>query len=212
MDRFGEANTLEALGDLDRQEDRLSKARRNYGEALPIFREIRSRLGEANTLQGLALTDSAEGLNDAAVTGFQAAREMHEEIGSLLGARADSGYLGRHHMRNDAPREALQAFNVSIEILPFVGDPVGYRLSLTGLFDAFAQLNDVVGILACLRLLAVCGAESGERFENLMNAIKEQNPDTDYAALEEALDSDPEAVRRDAVRRALEEPNEANAS
>ena len=61
-----------------------------------------------------------------------------------------------------------------------------------------------------MRLLSVYGAESEERFENLMNSIKEQNPDTDYAPLEEALATDPESVRRDAVRRVLEGSEEVD--
>ena len=210
QNRVGEANTLQALGDLDMREDRLREARANYGEALPIYREILDRLGEAYTLQSLANLDSRTGSFEVAIARFTAAQELHQEVGDRLGLRADWGYLGRHHLRNDAPLDALYASNVSIGTLPYEGDPVGYGISLGGQLDAFAILKDDIGILACLRLLSVYGAESGERFENLMNAIKEQNPDTDYAPLEEALADDPESVRRESVRRVLEGSEEVD--
>jgi tetratricopeptide (TPR) repeat protein len=47
--QLGEANTLQALGDLHIRNDKLSDAEKNYTEALKLFRTIDSKLGEANT-------------------------------------------------------------------------------------------------------------------------------------------------------------------
>ena len=96
-------------------------------------------------------------MSEVAIARFTAAQELHQDVGARAGLRADWSYLYLHYMRNDAPREALYAFNVSIEILPYEGDPVGYGISLRGQSDAFAKLNDVIGMLACLRLLTVYG-------------------------------------------------------
>ncbi|MDX1994019.1 MAG: NB-ARC domain-containing protein [bacterium] len=46
----GEANTLQALGDLSVRLDELDAAKGYYDAALPLFRTIGDRLGEANTL------------------------------------------------------------------------------------------------------------------------------------------------------------------
>ena len=198
-----QANTLQALGDLEMREARLGQARSRYEEALPIYRDIQARMGEANTVQASALIDSMEGKNDEAVEGFHQALEIHEEIMDGLGVRADLGYLGRHYLRNDRPVEALQAFEASLNALPRAGDPLGYGMSLRGQLEAFAKLENVVGILACLRLLADIGEGLEEPFANLLSAIKEQSADTDFTDLENALATDADSVRRAAVQQVI---------
>ena len=181
----------------------MGQARSRYEEALPIYRDIQARMGEANTVQASALIDSMEGKNDEAVEGFHQALEIHEEIMDGLGVRADLGYLGRHYLRNDRPVEALQAFEASLNALPRAGDPLGYGMSLRGQLEAFAKLENVVGILACLRLLADIGEGLEEPFANLLSAIKEQSADTDFTDLENALATDADSVRRAAVQQVI---------
>ena len=191
QDRLGEANTLKALGDLDRREARLADARTHYDEALPIFRAVQARLGEANTLQALALTTSLEGSDEHAVRGFQAALDIHRAITEWLGVRADWGYLGRHHLRNGRPKEALATFQSSLESLPWEADRLGYHLSLRGQLQAFQELKNDVGILACLRLLTDLAGELEEPYSNLLASIKQQQPDIDHTPLEKALAARP---------------------
>ncbi len=49
----GQANTLKALGDLERMEDNYPLARERYTAALSLFEAIPARLGQANTLTSL---------------------------------------------------------------------------------------------------------------------------------------------------------------
>ncbi|MGH8933828.1 MAG: tetratricopeptide repeat protein, partial [Egibacteraceae bacterium] len=51
--RLGEANAIQALGDVALQQDRYDEASERYEQALPIYRQIGARLGEANAIQAL---------------------------------------------------------------------------------------------------------------------------------------------------------------
>jgi hypothetical protein len=73
-DRLGEANTIQALGDVARLQDRYDEATERYQQALPIYRQIGARLGEANTLVSRARLAIASGER------AQAASEMAEAI------------------------------------------------------------------------------------------------------------------------------------
>ena len=49
-DRLGEANVLQAMGDVQRLSGEHESALKNYDDALPLFHLIGSKLGEANVL------------------------------------------------------------------------------------------------------------------------------------------------------------------
>ena len=40
---------------------------------------------------------------------------LHSEIGAWLGVRSDWGYLGRNDLRNGRPKEALSAYESSLD-------------------------------------------------------------------------------------------------
>ena len=202
--RLGEANTLMVLGDLEERQDRFAEARGRNEEALALFREIEDRLGEANTRQVLAIVDSMEKNVERAEQGFGECLQLREQMEDRLGIRADLGYLGVHHMRHGQPHRAALAFHASLEVLPRDGDPVGYAISLRGNLDAFAELGDVMGVLACLRLLADIGERPEEQYVNLLESVKAQLPENDFTALQTALTDDADSVRRSAVQRLRE--------
>ena len=84
-DRLGEANTLKAIGDVQRFKDNYKEALDSYQKALKLFREVGDRLGEANTLQaiGFMLLDSGDsktGLNILNV-----ALSLYISIGNKVG-------------------------------------------------------------------------------------------------------------------------------
>ena len=89
-------------------------------------------------------------------------------------------------------------------MLPLEGDPFGYNLSLEDQRNSFVALKDVVGLLACLRIQADIDEGLEQRYTGVLASVKEQSPGVDLSALEAALADDPDAVRREAVRRLLE--------
>jgi tetratricopeptide (TPR) repeat protein len=205
-----QAHALKALGDLDLREARLEQARENYLKVLPIFTDIQENIGLANTLKALGNLASIQGETGRAVDMLQRSLDIDTEIQNMLGVRADHGYLGQHFMRNDQPREAALAFEASLQALSKQADPIGYKIAFQGQLDAFAKLNDIIGILACLKVLADMDEGLEERYTGLLNSIKEQNPD--LSELEAALNEDADEVRRQAVARLADDSEESSSS
>jgi len=81
----GQANTLQALGDLDRMEDDYPNARAHYLAALPLFQAIPSRLGQANTLKALGDLDLREADYPNARQNYQAALVWYLKIPDRIG-------------------------------------------------------------------------------------------------------------------------------
>ena len=84
-DRLGEANTLQAIGDVLQFLNRSTKALERYEATLALYREIGDRLGEANTLQ--AIGDVLQFLNRSteALERYEATLALYREIGDRLG-------------------------------------------------------------------------------------------------------------------------------
>jgi tetratricopeptide (TPR) repeat protein len=79
-DQEGEANTLQALGDLALRTDDLAGAEQNYQAALTAFRDIGDRLGEANTLRGFGNLHLARNESDKAWQYLTQALEIHQSM------------------------------------------------------------------------------------------------------------------------------------
>ena len=77
----GEANTLQALGELEVREAQYGAARERYEAALGLFRAIPDRLGEANTLKALGTLDQVESDLEGAGQNFAAAGELYAAMG-----------------------------------------------------------------------------------------------------------------------------------
>nr|WP_318657993.1 tetratricopeptide repeat protein [Pseudanabaena sp. ABRG5-3] len=76
---MGEANTLQAIGDVLQFLDRRTEALERYEAALAFYREIGDRLGEANTLQAIAILEEDPVIGLAS---SQAALQLYIEIGT----------------------------------------------------------------------------------------------------------------------------------
>ncbi|MCF7918850.1 MAG: tetratricopeptide repeat protein, partial [Candidatus Cloacimonetes bacterium] len=112
----GEANTLQALGDLHIRNSNLKDAENNYKAALNIFQTIDSKLGEANTLKALGdLHIRNDNLKDAE-NNYKAALNIFQTIDEKLGEANTLRALGDLHIRNDNLKDAennyLEALNI----------------------------------------------------------------------------------------------------
>ncbi len=106
-DRLGEANTLQAQGDVLQFLKRSGEALENYEQALGIYRQVGARLGEANTLkaQGRAQADPQQG-----VAYLQQAQSLYEQIGDFYSQGVNLYYLGLLYAQLQQANEALSAF------------------------------------------------------------------------------------------------------
>jgi tetratricopeptide (TPR) repeat protein len=83
--RYVEANTIKALGDVELQLANYETARARYEEARPIYEGIGARLGAANTIQALGDVELQLANYETARARYEEARPIYEGIGDRPG-------------------------------------------------------------------------------------------------------------------------------
>ncbi|MCP4348145.1 MAG: tetratricopeptide repeat protein [Desulfobacterales bacterium] len=139
----GEANTLQALGDLMMRVDDLESARQSYEKALPIFQEIKDRLGEANTLR--AMGDLMMRVDDleSARQSYEKALPIYQEIKSRLGEANTLRALGDLMMRVSDLESARQSYEKALPIFQEIKDRLGEANTLKALGDLMMRVDDL---------------------------------------------------------------------
>jgi tetratricopeptide (TPR) repeat protein len=137
----GEANTLQALGDLDLREARYGAARANYEAALSAFRAIPDRLGEANTLQALGDLDLREARYGAARANYEAALSAFRAIPARLGEANTLQGLGNLLQAEEDWEQALTHFKEAIHIFRSIGDRYSYGAVCTDMQPTLLALQ-----------------------------------------------------------------------
>ena len=84
-DRHGEANTLQAIGDVLQFKKRTDEALESYQQAIDIYRTVGDRLGEANTLQAIGDVLQFKKRTDEALDSYQQAIDIYRTVGASLG-------------------------------------------------------------------------------------------------------------------------------
>jgi tetratricopeptide (TPR) repeat protein len=84
-DRLGEANTLQAIGDVLQFLDQRQAALERYETAIEIYRQVGARLGEANTLQAIGDVLQFLDQRQAALERYETAIEIYRQVGARLG-------------------------------------------------------------------------------------------------------------------------------
>jgi tetratricopeptide (TPR) repeat protein len=143
QDKWGEANTLKALGDLAMRTDDLKEAKDRYEKALAIQQEIDAKLGEANTLK--ALGDLAMRTDDLkeAKDRYEKALAIHQEIDAKLGEANTLQALGDLAMRTDDLKEAKDRYEKALAIQQEIDAKLGEANTLQRLGQWFAVTDDL---------------------------------------------------------------------
>ncbi|HEY4689041.1 MAG TPA: tetratricopeptide repeat protein, partial [Anaerolineae bacterium] len=84
-DQSGEANVLQAIGDVQNFRKEIDAALASYGEALKLFRAVGDRLGEANVLQAIGDVQNFRDERDAALASYGEALKLFRAVGDRLG-------------------------------------------------------------------------------------------------------------------------------
>ena len=112
----GEANTLQAIGDVLQFLDRRSEALENYDGAMEIYRQVGARLGEANTLKAIGNFYSSQEDYSQALAFHEQALAMMRQIGDRYGEAAALYYIGNTLARLDQKFQAVQAYEQARDI------------------------------------------------------------------------------------------------
>jgi len=103
-DRLGEANVLQAIGDVQQFRDDRDGALGSYQQALALFREIGDHLGEANVLKAIGDVQQFRDDRDGALGSYQQALALFREIGAKLGEANVLAALSRFMIDSDPPQ------------------------------------------------------------------------------------------------------------
>ena len=111
QDGLGQANTLQALGDLERRLGRPDEARRLYDLVLALYEKEQDGLGQANTLQSVGDLLREDGRFADAAKVYQRALYLYEQGQEPMGMAYTFAELARclDAMREEQDRDAAMA-------------------------------------------------------------------------------------------------------
>ncbi len=191
--RLGQANTLQAIGDVLNFRKDLDQALEHYHRALDLFQAVGDRLGQANTLAAMSRLALQQGKDAQAQILLRQAVAMHTAIGSRYDVAADQGNFGLALLRLGRADEArpylLQAAEIFTAIgLPQLAAQLRQAVSLAdGTADTTQELHPAVAQLAPLLLgvAAVARNEAPEAAGQQVNAALDdlsRQPDWEHLA------------------------------
>ncbi|MEM7796777.1 MAG: tetratricopeptide repeat protein, partial [Cyanobacteria bacterium P01_C01_bin.118] len=118
----GEANTLQASGDVLQFLKRNDEALENYNTAIDIFRQVGDRLGEANTLQAIG---SLEDDPTVALEAYQTAQAVYSQIGDRYSqGRNLYMFIAEAYVALKQPDQAIKSLQEAANI----GEEINFEL------------------------------------------------------------------------------------
>ncbi len=132
-DRLGEANCLDAIGDVQSFRNENDEALASYRQALGLFRGIGERLGEANCLKAIGDVQSFRNENDEALASYRQALELFRGIGDRLGEANCLKAIGDVQEARGEGQEAFSSYREALGIYGEIGDPLGAANTLSAI-------------------------------------------------------------------------------
>jgi tetratricopeptide (TPR) repeat protein len=121
-DRLGEANVLQAIGDVQQFRDERDAALESYAQALGLFRAVGAKLGEANVLQAIGDVQQFRDERDAALESYAQALGLFRAVGAKLGEANVLAALSRVEIGKGNLAEAEQRLDEVIRVRQAMGD------------------------------------------------------------------------------------------
>ncbi|MDX9956060.1 MAG: tetratricopeptide repeat protein, partial [Anaerolineae bacterium] len=124
-DRLGEANVLQAMGDVQAFRDDRDTALDSYAQALTLFRAVGDRLGEANVLQAMGDVQAFRKENDTALDSYAQALTLFRAVGDRLGEANVLKAMGDVQAFRKENDTALDSYAQALTLFRAVGDRLG---------------------------------------------------------------------------------------
>lgn len=160
--RFGEGETVNAMGIGYARLGQHTDAEEQYRKAVELRRGVGNRRGLATSLRNLGSALSQRGEFAQAATYLEQARALHESLGDRGGLAAVEQELGLlAEERGDYPA-ALAAFRRALQTWQQVGDPRGTAMVLNDIGFAHFQLGNYDDAQAYLAQSATASAMLGD--------------------------------------------------
>ncbi|GAB3728056.1 hypothetical protein GCM10028862_05190 [Luteimonas pelagia] len=139
--RYGEAETLNALGIGYGRLGQTADAAEQYREAADLRRAVGNRAGVATSLRNLANVQALTGDFADATTNLAEARQIHDALGDRNGLAAVDNELGLLAEEQGDHRAALEAFRRALAGWRGLDDPHGVAQALNNIGFAHYQLG-----------------------------------------------------------------------
>jgi tetratricopeptide (TPR) repeat protein len=135
VDSLGEANTLQAIGDIQQRLYENTEALNNYQSAIEIYWRLGDRLGAANTLKAIGDVLQFKDQRDEALEKYSQALKMYEEVGDRLGAANTLKAIGDVLQFKKQTDEALEKYSQALKMYEEVGARLGAANTLIEIGD-----------------------------------------------------------------------------
>ncbi len=170
--KLGEANVLQAIGDVQQFRDDRDAALESYNEALKLFRQVGDKLGEANVLQAIGDVQQFRKETDAALESYNEALKLFRQVGAKLGEANTLQSLGKSAIMaaNDQTsfEQGVQILQSAMNIHEEIKDVVGQVNILMFMSRIMASMNQFSQALEL----------ASQALPMLINAAGEQHPVT----------------------------------
>jgi len=151
---LGQANVLQAIGDVQSFRKEMDAALGSYDAALKLFKQVGSNLGQANVLQAIGDVQSFRDEKDAALGSYDAALKLFKQVGSNLGQANVLQAIGDVQSFRDEKDAALGSYDAALKLFKQVGDNLGQANVLLALartngdaehYEAAIRLYEKIG-------------------------------------------------------------------
>jgi tetratricopeptide (TPR) repeat protein/transcriptional regulator with XRE-family HTH domain len=190
VDRLGQANALNDLGDARQLTGDCPAAARDLEEALAIYRHLDDRLGQANALHNLGFLQLLMSDYPAAAQLLEQALGIYRDIGDRLGQAGALRYLAVSLTSGDY-LAAAQLLEQALGIYRDIGDRFGQARTLSDLGDVWRLTGDYRAAAQALEQALGIHCDIGDRLgqANALNILGQVWPKTgDYPAAAQALE------------------------
>jgi tetratricopeptide (TPR) repeat protein len=123
---WDQANTLQAIGDVQNFRDDRNTALDSYRQALELFRSVGDRLGEANTLKAIGDVQNFRADRDAALDSYRQALELFRAVGDRLGEANTLAAQGQVAVVRGDQERADRLLEQAVSLYQAIGD--GYSV------------------------------------------------------------------------------------
>ncbi len=187
-DRLGEANTLQAIGDVLQLRKEVEISLKNYQNALELYRTVGDRLGEANTLKAIGDVSQFRKETEYALENYQNALDLYRAVSGKLGEANTLQAIGDVLQFCNKMEVALENYQNALELFRVIENRLGEANTLKAIGNVlqFRQETEVAleNYQNALDLYRAVGDRLGEA--NTLKAIGDvlQFRDEIEAALE----------------------------
>ncbi len=124
-DRLGEANVLQAIGDVQQFQDEREAALASYQQALTLYQAVGAKLGEANVRKAIGDVQQFRKDMAAALASYQQALTLYQAVGDRLGEANVRKAIGDVQQFRKDMAAALASYQQALTLYQAVGAKLG---------------------------------------------------------------------------------------